>query len=281
MSVGIESLNKILKDETRRKVVLTLAEKGNLSYTELMETLRIGSTGTLNYHLKVLGDLLEKTESGQYTLSEKGKLASRFLTDFPEQDGALKAKKVWWRRFWVVAVMLPTVWLLIVLYLHFSGYLDTYRTAQAAFGFVGAIMFTYFFYRMIRPKNKVLNQKEQNRTIQDIFVSGRQLQDVKEEIQNWVRDEGISVEVEREGFVRGRLGIPSGLGLTAPKYFEVSFKSDQNGVTVHTEGWISLYDVSERSFSNKVLISGNIPRRKGWKVIEHLWQRLRTLSYVT
>jgi DNA-binding transcriptional ArsR family regulator len=278
MSVGIESINKILKDKTRRKIVLTLTEKGSLSYTELMETLGVGSTGTLNYHLKVLGDLLEKTDSGQYKLSEKGKLASRFLTEFPEQDGALKAKKVWWRRFWVIAVMLPTAWLLIVLYLHFSGYLDAFRTAQAAFGFVTAIMFTYFFYRMIRPRNKTLNQKEQNRTIQDVFVSGRQLQEVKEEIQNWIIDEGINVEVEREGFIRGRLGIPSGLGLTAPKYFEVSFKSDQNGVMVHTEGWISLYDVSEKSFSNKILIYGNIPRRKGWKVIEHLWQKLRAMS---
>jgi hypothetical protein len=131
---------------------------------------------------------------------------------------------------------------------------------------------------MIRPRNKTLNQKEQNRTIQDVFVSGRQLQEVKEEIQNWIIDEGINVEVEREGFIRGRLGIPSGLGLTAPKYFEVSFKSDQNGVMVHTEGWISLYDVSEKSFSNKILIYGNIPRRKGWKVIEHLWQKLRAMS---
>jgi hypothetical protein len=278
MSVGIESLNKILKDETRRKIVLNLTEKGSLSYTELMETLGIGSTGTLNYHLKVLSDLLEKTDSGAYKLSEKGKLASRFLTEFPQQDGAIKAKKIWWRRFWIIAVMLPTAWLFIVLFLYFSGYLDTYRTGQAAFGFVASILFTYFFYRMIRPKNKIQNQKEQNRTIQDVFVSGRQLQEVKKEVQNWIRDEGISIEVEREGFIRGRLGIPSGLGLTAPKYFEVSFRSDQNGVMVHTEGWISLYDVSEKSFSNKIFVSGNIPRRKGWKVIEHLWQKLRAIS---
>jgi hypothetical protein len=103
-------------------------------------------------------------------------------------------------------------------------------------------------------------------------------QEAKEEIQNWIRDEGISIEAEREGFIRGRLGIPSGLGLTAPKYFEVSFKSGQNGVMVRTEGWTSLYDVSERSFSNKVFVSGNIPRRKGWRVIEHLWQRLKAIS---
>jgi len=83
-----------------------------------------------------------------------------------------------------------------------------------------------------------------------------------------------NIEAEHENYLRGRLGIPSGLGLTAPKYFEVTLKSDSGGVTVHTEGWISMFDVSERSFSNKILTSGNIPRRKGWKVIGNLWNRL-------
>ena len=94
----------------------------------------------------------------------------------------------------------------------------------------------------------------------------------------WVREEGIQIEIEREDFIRGRLGIPSGLGLTAPKYFEVTLKPVQNGVLVHTEGWISLYDVSEKSFSDKILVNGNIPRRKGWKVISNLWKRLQTIS---
>jgi len=281
MSDGIGSLNKILKDETRRKIILALTDRERLSYTELMETLQIGSTGTFNYHLKVLGDLLEKTDSGQYILSEKGKLASQFLTEFPERNDALETKKVWWRRFWIVAVLLPTLLLLIVLYLYFSDYLDTYRVMQTTVGFISAMIFTYFFYRMIRPnskKQKIQSQKEQDRTIKDVFVSGRRADEVKEEIQNWVREEGIIIEVEREGFIRGRLGIPSGLGLTAPKYFEVSLKSDQNGVMVHTEGWISLYDVSEKSFSDEILAVGNIPRKKGWKVINHLWQKLRALS---
>jgi len=214
----------------------------------------------------------------EYRLSEKGKLASRFLTEFPEQDGTLKTKKVWWRRFWIVAILFPTLWMLIVLYLYFSDYLDAYRAMQTTFGFIFAIMFTYFFYRMIRPNTKKQNQKEQNRTVQDVFVSGRRPKEVKEEIQKWIREEGIVIEAEREEFVRGRLGIPSGLGLTAPKYFEVSLKSDQNGVMVHTEGWISVYDVSERSFSNKILAFGNIPRKKGWDVINRLWQKLRAIS---
>ncbi|MCL2358879.1 MAG: helix-turn-helix domain-containing protein [Candidatus Bathyarchaeota archaeon] len=277
MSSGIESLNKILKDKTRRRIILVLTDREGLSYTELMETLRIGSTGTLNYHLKVLGDLLEKTDSGQYRLSEKGELASRFLTEFPEQGNTLKTKRVWWRRFWIIGFVGPILWLLIALYLYFSGYIDAYRAAQSIFVVIFGILFTYFFYRMVRSNTKEQSQKEQNRTIQDVFVSGRRPEEVKEEIQNWIREENIVIEIEREGFIRGRLGIPA-LGLTAPKYFEVSFKPDQNGVMVHTEGWISVYDISEKSFSNKALTVGSIPRKKGWKVINRLWLKLRAIS---
>jgi hypothetical protein len=38
----------------------------------------------MNYHLKVLGDLLQKNEEGRYLLSEKGRLASRLLLEFPD-----------------------------------------------------------------------------------------------------------------------------------------------------------------------------------------------------
>ncbi len=54
---------------------------------------KIASTGTLNYHLKVLGDLLSKNESGQHALTERGKLASRLLLEFPEEDNALQEKR--------------------------------------------------------------------------------------------------------------------------------------------------------------------------------------------
>jgi DNA-binding HxlR family transcriptional regulator len=86
MTTTIESLHKILKDEKRRKIVLLLNEKGTLGYTALMEDIDVVSTGTLNYHLKVLGDLIEKNPSGIYQLTEKGRLAYRMLAEFPDQD---------------------------------------------------------------------------------------------------------------------------------------------------------------------------------------------------
>jgi DNA-binding transcriptional ArsR family regulator len=278
MSSGLDSLLKILKDETRRKIVLLLNEKGSMSYTDLMETLNIVSTGTLNYHLKVLGELLTKNDAGQYLLTDKGKLASRLLIEFPEPDNQLKTKKKWWRRFWIVSILLQSLGFAIFITLYFLKYVDLARLLVGLVGFASGIIFLYFFYRMIRPPDEKHASKNNFRTIKDVFVSGRAPQEVKEEIMRWIKEEGINIEVEREDFVRGCLGIPSGLGWTAPKYFEVSLKSNPNGVTVHTEGWISLYDVSERSFSKTALTTGGIPRKKGWEVIERLWNRLHLLG---
>lgn len=276
MSAGLATLHKILKDETRRKIVLLLNEKGSLSYSDLMDSSEIVSTGTFNYHLKILGDLLAKNDLGHYFLTEKGKLASRLLIEFPEPDYALQTKRKWWRRFWTVAILLQFAGLTVILALYFIGSIDFSWVVRSIFGSIFGIVFLYFFYRMIRPQRN--GQKDQTRTVEDILVSGRSTQEIKQELLRWVREEGIQIEIEREDFIRGRLGIPSGLGLTAPKYFEVTLKPVQNGVLVHTEGWISLYDVSEKSFSDKILVNGNIPRRKGWKVISNLWKRLQTIS---
>ncbi len=159
--------------------------------------------------------------------------------------------------------------------LYFLSLANSVWLVRGAFAFVSGMIFLYFFYRMIRPPRN--GQKEGNRTIEDILVRGRSLQEVRKEVLRWIEDEGIQKEAEREDFIRGHLGIPSGLGLTAPKYFEVTLKNAENGVLVHSEGWISLYNVSEKSFSKKILTTGNIPRRKGWKVMNTLWERLRTL----
>jgi predicted transcriptional regulator len=103
MSTGLASLHKILKDETRRKTILLLDERGALSYTDLMDELGIVSTGMLNYHLKVLGDLIFKNDNGQYALTEKGKLASRLLTEFPEDYQ--QQRRIWQRRFFTALVI--------------------------------------------------------------------------------------------------------------------------------------------------------------------------------
>jgi hypothetical protein len=123
MTSAIDSLHKILKDETRRKIILKVKEKGIIGYTDLMESLNITSTGTLNYHLKVLGDLLKKNDLGQYILSEKCQIAFKVLTEFPEGPPADQAKK--WKT--IVAGLLAAangVSLIVSSGLYSIGYID-------------------------------------------------------------------------------------------------------------------------------------------------------------
>ena len=101
MTAQIDNLHKILKDQTRRNIILLLNNKTSLTYTEFMEEMGFTTTGLLNYHLKALSDLVAKNEAGQYSLSEKGKVASRLLLEFPEPTPRqVKLKPKWWGTFW-------------------------------------------------------------------------------------------------------------------------------------------------------------------------------------
>jgi hypothetical protein len=64
-----------------------LSDKGSVSYVDLMNAVEIKNTGKFNYHLKILGDLIEKDENGKYGLSEKGQLAVQFLQKFDSAKG--------------------------------------------------------------------------------------------------------------------------------------------------------------------------------------------------
>jgi hypothetical protein len=117
---------------------------------------------------------------------------------------------------------------------------------------------------------------EMGRTLEEIMVQGRSIQEVRGEVHLWMEAQGIKPMEDREDFIKGRLGIPGNLGLTAPKYFEIRLNPKENGVLVHTEGWIGLWG-GEQGFSKGAFLGG-IPRREGWKVIENLWNRLKAIS---
>lgn len=162
MSLGIDSLHKILKDETRRQIILLLSEKGSLSYSDLMDTLGFSSTGTLNYHLKVLGDLLAKNESGQYILSEKGLLASKILTEFPDENNQLQKRRRQ-KQFWTVAALSQIVYLVIVLTLYSYSYLDFGRLVLYTVMVCGSISVAYLGYRMQKNVPVVGSKEEKSR----------------------------------------------------------------------------------------------------------------------
>jgi DNA-binding transcriptional ArsR family regulator len=168
MSSGIASLHKILKDETRRKILLLLSEKGALSYTDLMEAMGFATTGLLNYHLKVLSDLLSKNENGQYTLTEKGKLASRLLLEFPEENRKqLGMKPKWWRKFWIAQTIIGTALLVISLVLYFLGYADANRLYQSIISIISAIGIAYMITHILRD---VLSEKARLRLNRAMYV---------------------------------------------------------------------------------------------------------------
>jgi hypothetical protein len=112
------------------------------------------------------------------------------------------------------------------------------------------------------------------RTVEEIFVSGRTTQEIKDEVLRWFNQNNVETMENREDSVKGKWG--TGIA-TAPKYFQVSFKPAQSGVAVHTEGWIGVYGVREQSFSASALLGG-IPRREGWHAMERLWATLRAMS---
>ncbi len=158
MSSGFASLHKILKDETRRKVVLLLDQKGSLSYTDLMEELGFLTTGLLNYHLKVLSDLVSKDPESRYILTDKGKLAAKLLKEFPE--GNLSGTKPrWWRRFWIEIAIALAVIIVLSFVLFFLGYIDStalYRSLATAILAVGFAYMIQHILRDVISKNKKL-----------------------------------------------------------------------------------------------------------------------------
>jgi hypothetical protein len=152
MKSALGSLHKILKDETREKIVLLLKEKGNQSYMDLMKSLKIKSTGKMNYHLKILNDLITKTPKGEYILTEKGKLAARLLDEFTEENSQeLGLKPKWWRPFWIGQSVGIVSVLLYNLGLVFYGSTDLNSLYYPCiYILIGDVSFYYLYLHVIK-----------------------------------------------------------------------------------------------------------------------------------
>jgi hypothetical protein len=90
MDIDYSFLHKILKDPTRRDILQHLNTEP-LSYMELMNLSGVTNTGRFNYHLKAMGDLIEKTEEGKYRLTERGQLAVQLMEKFPQKTSQTTA----------------------------------------------------------------------------------------------------------------------------------------------------------------------------------------------
>ena len=171
MSSSLTELHKILKDDTRRKIIDLVNEKGSITYTEILNSLETTSTGLLNYHLKVLGDLLAKNESGEYLLTEKGKIAFTLITEFPQENGEAQ-RHVWRRRFWISMAVLQFAYFSLGLTFYYLHYIDLFRFVSITTGFVIGIISVYFIWRMVRNGMPASETQRMHQRIKVAYICG-------------------------------------------------------------------------------------------------------------
>lgn len=83
MAVYQENISKILSilsHPLRREILLNLSEKGESSFTDLLNLLKV-DTGKLSFHLRSLATFIEQTPTGKYKLSRAGESAVRVIHD--------------------------------------------------------------------------------------------------------------------------------------------------------------------------------------------------------
>jgi hypothetical protein len=159
MASGINSLHKILKDENRRRIILQLQEKGSITYVDLMKILGITNTGKMNYHLKVLGDLIGKNEDGKYVLTEKGKLATRLLLEFNERTSLDKKspfqiESEFPKWYLTLIYVSATVYLVVFLALYAAGIIDFSRLLLTSIIIALGIAFFFVAQKMRQKSGK-------------------------------------------------------------------------------------------------------------------------------
>ena len=71
-----------LAHPVRRRIIECLQEKKNVSFHELLKYVDIGNHGKLGFHIKALGELVERHPSKKrYRLTDRGQLASELIWD--------------------------------------------------------------------------------------------------------------------------------------------------------------------------------------------------------
>ncbi len=77
---NVSKILSVLSHPLRREILLDLSEKGESSFTDLLNLLKV-DTGKLSFHLRTLAPFIEQTPSGKYRLSRAGESAVRVIHD--------------------------------------------------------------------------------------------------------------------------------------------------------------------------------------------------------
>jgi DNA-binding transcriptional ArsR family regulator len=109
-----------LRHPARRKILRMLSEK-SMTFSQMLEELAISSSH-LTYHLENLGELVSKSESGEYRLSKFGE-ASVDTMRIVEEAPAVRSKQRWFLPFrWKAVLAMLLIGLIVVASLFYVQY---------------------------------------------------------------------------------------------------------------------------------------------------------------
>lgn len=77
---NVSKILSVLSHPIRREILLDLSDKGESSFTDLLNLLKV-DTGKLSFHLRTLAPFIEQTPTGKYKLSRAGESAVRVIHD--------------------------------------------------------------------------------------------------------------------------------------------------------------------------------------------------------
>jgi uncharacterized RDD family membrane protein YckC/DNA-binding HxlR family transcriptional regulator len=77
---NVSNILAVLSHPLRREILLILSEKGERTFTDLLNMLKV-DTGKLSFHLRTLSVFIEQTPTGKYKLSRAGENALRVISD--------------------------------------------------------------------------------------------------------------------------------------------------------------------------------------------------------
>ena len=77
---NVSKILSVLSHPLRREILLDLSNKGESSFTDLLNLLKV-DTGKLSFHLRTLAPFIEQTPAGKYKLSRAGESAVRVIHD--------------------------------------------------------------------------------------------------------------------------------------------------------------------------------------------------------
>jgi hypothetical protein len=130
------------------------------------------------------------------------------------------------------------------------------------------------------------------KTIKNFHVTGYPQSHIKDAVHNWIIEEKITLDTERDDFISGHIGWGFlGTFKGVQTFFEVYIfaRQDGDGFDVNTYGWVKQQGRRWRRAGARTLLytemelGGNAKRlgeerKNGWKAINNLWTKLEEMS---